>query len=216
MITVITGLTGSGKTYFMSRLALKERKRGEQIHANLSFIFPNNNEGVYRWHNLTETFNITQGTICIDEGQKLFDARMWKSLPMTFVEKIASHRHQGLNILTTTQDFGHIDVRIRENVHELYNCQSIVRFPRNERLRPLIQVSRVTKFERSFTDNNRVKWVVKRKKLIWISKLWTKEIYNTYANIDLSHFICYIKRDKKKWQIVLQSRQLGGRKTLTR
>jgi ABC-type lipoprotein export system ATPase subunit len=51
MITVITGLTGSGKTWLMSRLALKRRKKfGETIYPNLSFNFPNDNESVIRWH----------------------------------------------------------------------------------------------------------------------------------------------------------------------
>ena len=44
MITVITGLTGSGKTFLMSRLALARRKLNENIYANLNFNFPNDNE----------------------------------------------------------------------------------------------------------------------------------------------------------------------------
>jgi len=55
MITVITGLTGSGKTFLMTRLALKKRKRKEDIYPNMGFKFPNDNEGVYRWHALSET-----------------------------------------------------------------------------------------------------------------------------------------------------------------
>lgn len=210
MITVITGLTGSGKTWLMSRLALKRRKLGDLIYANMSFTFPKDNEGVYRWHNLNETYPITNGVICIDEGQKLFDARMWQFLPITFAEKIASHRHQGLDIITTTQDFGHIDIKVRDNVHELYSCQSLFRFPRNDRYKPIFQAIRVTKKRRSFDDYVSVKWVIKSRKLKFISKFFTKELYNTYANINLSHFICQIKRDKKKWLIILISRQLAN------
>lgn len=208
MITVITGLTGSGKTWFMSRLALKSQKLGENIYSNVSFSFPNNNENVMRWHNLSETFNLTNGTIVIDEGQKLFDARNWMFLPNAFADKIVSHRHQDLNILTTTQDFGQIDVRVRNNVHELYNCQKMFRFPKSDRKKPLLQISRITKKERSFDDVQGIKWSVVGTRYVWISKYFTKEIYNTNANIDLSHFLCQIKREKKKWLIVLQSRNL--------
>lgn len=210
MITVITGLTGSGKTWFMSRLALKRRKNGDLIFANLAFNFPNDNEGVVRWHNLSETFNLTNGVICIDEAQKLFDARNWAFLPMTFAEKIASHRHQALDIITTTQDFGHLDVRVRSNVHELYNCQTRFRWPKDDRKKPILQMIRITKKQRSFDDVVGIKWSKINEKSYFISKYFTKNTYNTYANIDLTHFLCHIKREKKKWLIVLQSRQLAN------
>jgi hypothetical protein len=210
MITVITGLTGSGKTWFMSRLALKRQKKGDIIYSNVAFNFPNDNENVVRWHNLSETFNLKNGVIVIDEGQKLFDAHNWMFLPQAFADKIASHRHQELDIFTTTQDFGHIDVRVRSNVHELYHCQKVFRFPKNERVKPLLQITRIVKKQRSFDDVAGIKWAIVSRRICYISKLWTKEIYNTYANIDLSHFICQIKRDKKKWLIVLQSRQLAN------
>lgn len=208
MITVITGLTGSGKTWFMSRLALKSQKLGENIYTNVSFNFPNNNENVVRWHSLSETFNLINGTIVIDEGQKLFDARNWMFLPNAFADKIVSHRHQDLNILTTTQDFGQIDVRVRNNVHELYHCQKIFRYPKNDRVKPILQITKIIKKERSFDDSVGVRWTVVSKRNVFISKYFTKEIYNTYANIDLSHFLCQIKRDKKKWLITLQSRNV--------
>jgi len=214
MITVITGLTGSGKTWFMSRLALKRAKLGETIYSNVAFQFGPFDERVIRWHSLSETFNLRKGVICIDEGQKLFDAHNWMFLPMAFADKIASHRHQELDILTTTQDFGHIDVRVRSNVHELYHCQTVFRFPKNERVKPMLQMTRIVKKERSFDDVSGIKWTVVGKRNYFISRYFTKEIYNTYANIDLSHFLCQIKRDKKKWLIVLQSRQLANQRSI--
>jgi len=211
MITVITGLTGSGKTWLMSRLALKRRQKyGEIIYPNLTFKFPNDNEGVIRWHHLSETYNITNGVICIDEGQKLFDAHNWFFLPPAFAEKIASHRHHFIDIITTTQDFGHIDIRVRSNVHEIYHCQSIFRFPKNDRVRPWLQMISVIKKTRSFDDMSGIRWTFSGQKKYFISKFFTKELYNTYANIDLSHYICQIKREKKKWLITLQSRSLAN------
>lgn len=210
MITVITGLTGTGKTWLMTRLALKARKEGELIYANMALTFPNDNEGVVRWHHLSETYNLHNGTVVIDEGQKLFDAHAWPFLPASFSEMIASHRHNFLNIITTTQDFGHIDLRVRSNVHELYGTRSIFRWPRSDRVRPWLQMIKVTKKQRSFDDSTGIKWLKASEKTYFISKYFTKELYNTYANIDLSHYICTIKRDKKKWLIQLHSRRLAN------
>jgi len=214
MIILITGLTGSGKTWFMSRLLYKRWKKGETVSANFALTFPNADDRVNRWHNLSEIYNLTKGVIGIDEGQKLFSARAWQFLPVEFSEKIASHRHQFLDVITTTQDLGHIDIIVRNNIHELYNCRSLWRFPKNERVHPLLQIIKIVKKQRSFNDDNGVRWVKSGSKLRFISKLWTKELYNTYANIDLSHFICQIKRENRKWLIVLQSRQLFNRRRL--
>lgn len=210
MITVITGLTGTGKTWLMTRLALAERKKGEMIFANLSLTFPNDNEGVVRWHHLSETYSLTHGTILIDEGQKLFDAHAWPFLPMSFAEKIASHRHHFLNIITTTQDFAHIDLRVRSNVHELYNCRSVFRWPVSDRVKPILQMIKVTKKARSFDDTTGLKWIVSSERTYFISKYFTKPLYDTYANIDLSHFICQIRRENKKWKILLTSRKMAS------
>ena len=211
MITVIDGLTGSGKTWLMTRLLLKARKAGETIYPNLTLLFPNDNEGVIRWHALSETYDIHNGVIAIDEGQKLFDAHRWMFLPPMFAEKIASHRHHLLDVITTTQDFGHIDVRVRENVHERYHCQTVWRFPKRERYVPIIQIIRITRRIRSFDETaNTIRWSSGRPQTKFISKYWTRKLYDTHANIDLSHFICQIKREKKKWLITLTSRQLSN------
>jgi hypothetical protein len=208
MIVVITGLTGSGKTWFMTRLMLKDWKQGADIYANFPLFFPNENERINRWHNLDELYNLTGGVIAIDEGQKLFDARRWGSLPISFSEKIAQHRKHFLDIYTTTQDIGHIDLRIRSNIHELYNCQSIFRWPKNDRVKPILQLIKITKKQRILSDGDRLQWERKSKKHFFISRLWTKELYNTYGDIGFEKYICRIKRENNKWKAKIYSRNL--------
>jgi len=208
MITVITGLTGSGKTWLMSRMMLKEWKRKTDIYTNFPLNFPNDNERVYRWHALAEIYHIKNGVIAIDEGQKLFDARLWPLLPESFKEKISSHRHHFVDIITTTQDLGQIDVYVRRNIHELYKCKSIFRFPRNERIKPIIQLISITKKQRSIDENDFIKWTNISRRFHIISRLWTKKLYDTFGNIDLNHFICQIKREKKQWKARIFSREV--------
>jgi hypothetical protein len=215
MITVITGLTGSGKTWFMTRLIYKEWKAGAVINTNFPIYFSKDNEDINRWHQLDEIYRISNGIIAIDEGQKLFDARRWGSLPISFAEKIAQHRKHFLDIYTTTQDIGHIDVRVRTNIHELYHCQSIFRFPKNERKHPLFQLIIISKKKRSFNVEDRLVWEkAGRKKIFFISSLWTKTLYNTYADIGMERFLCKIKYEQKlgqkkgKWLVKIYSRDL--------
>lgn len=208
MITVITGLTGTGKTWLMTRLMLKDYKAGAEIFANFPLYFPNDNERVSRWHNLDELYNLNGGVIAIDEGQKLFDARRWGSLPVSFAEKIAQHRKHFLDIYTTTQDIAHIDLRVRSNIHELYNCQSVFRWPRNDRVKPILQLIRVIKKRRKISDGDRLVWEVINRRIKFISRFWTKELYNTYGDIGFEKYICKIKREKNKWTAKIYSRQL--------
>jgi len=210
MIVVITGLTGSGKTWLMTRLMLQDWKQNASIYSNFPLYFPNDNERVTRFHQLDELYRLTNGVIAIDEGQKLFDARRWGSLPVSFAEKIAQHRKHYLDIYTTTQDFGHIDVRVRQNVHELYNCYSVFRFPRNDRVKPLLQIIRIIRKQRKMTnDSERVTWVrVKRAKFYFISRFWTRELYNTYGDIGFERYNTRIKFERKKWVAKIYARDL--------
>jgi hypothetical protein len=208
MIIVITGLTGSGKTWFMTRLMLKDWKAGAEIYANFPLTFPNENERVSRWHNLDELYNLKCGVVAIDEGQKLFDARRWGSLPVSFAEKVAQHRHHFLDIYTTTQDVGHIDLRVRSNIHELYNCQSLFRFPKNDRVKPYLQFIKITKKRRVLSAGDRLIWEKVKTRYSFISILFTKNLYNTYGDIGFQKFICRIKRENNKWKAKIYSRDL--------
>lgn len=211
MIVLITGLTGSGKTWFMTRLMLEDWKLGSEIYANFPLTFPNNNERVSRWHNLDEVYHLSNGVIGIDEGQKLFDARRWASLPVSFAEKIAQHRKHFLDIYATSQDIGHIDLRVRSNIHELYNCQSIFRFPRNDRVKPILQMVKITRKKRIVNSEDRLKFEKINHRFVFISRFWTKDLYNTYGDIGFEQYICRIKREKGKWRGKVYSRDLVNR-----
>lgn len=209
MITVITGLTGSGKTWFMTRLMYMDWRNGSKVYTNFPLTFDTDNEDIQRWHNLDELYHLTGGIIAIDEGQKLFDARRWASLPVSFAEKIAQHRKHFLDIYTTTQDLGHIDVRIRSNIHELYNTQSLIRWPKNDRVKPILQLIKVTRKKRVITsDTDRLAWQKINHKFYFISRFWTKNLYNTYGDIGFERYICRVKKDKGQWRAKIYARDL--------
>ncbi len=218
MITVIYGLTGAGKTFLMTQLIYNDWKNGAMLNVNYPIYFSENNDNIKRWHQLDETYNLTQGIIAIDEGQKLFDARRWASLPVGFAEKIAQHRKHHLDIYTTTQDLGNIDLRVRQNIHEVYHCQSVARFPRNDRVKPVLQIIKVTRKIRVMDNNtNRITWKNIGTKKLYLSRYWTRELYNTYADIGFERYLCKIKAIKKaplgkrNWRVKLVSRDLLNR-----
>jgi hypothetical protein len=209
MITVITGLTGAGKTELMTRLIHHEWKQGSTIFTNYPLTFNSDNTDIHRWHNLDELYHLNNGIITIDEGQMLFDARRWASLPMTFLAKITQHRKHNLDIYTTTQDLGQIDVRVRVNIHQLYVCESIFRWPRNDRVKPILMIVKIVRKKRIMTgDTERLQWLKVGSKLHFISRYFTQELYNTYGDINFERYICKIRKRNGKWQAKIFARDL--------
>lgn len=222
MLAVIQGPAGSGKTMWLIRMIKPEWEKGANIYPNFPIWFDDNLTNINRWHVLDDTFHLERGIIAIDESQKLLDARRWRSLPMAFAEKIAEHRHHKIDIITTTQDMSDIDVRMRRNVHELYTCQSVFRYPRNQRVKPIFQVIKVNKKVKiPNSETNRIKWKKQgHDKIMLLSRYWTKTHYDSYGKTRSSEFLCKIKVKSKgkklEWKTKVYSTSLvnQGKKRL--
>ena len=197
MWIVIDGLAGSGKTWLQTRILRREWQAGTDIYVNYQVKFSNENEGVYRYHNFDEIYHLTKAVIGVDDAQKM--AGYWLQMPIAFRDKIALHRHHHLDFISTTQDFMNMHVQIRRNVHVLYRCQTIFRFPRQDSVRPILQLIRVVKKERRLSDDaDSIRFrKVGHASLHFISRYWTREYYNTYEDIGAERFLCKIKYEKK-------------------
>ena len=214
MLTIIEGLTGSGKTYFQTKLLRKEWKQNFSIHANFRLLFSEENEDIYRFHNIDETYHIKKGVLGIDEAQDL--AGHWVAIPVSFRNKIAHHRHQEIDIYATTQSFMDLHVELRRNTHEIYRCQSILRIPRKDNIKPFLQIIKVIKKKRIIKgDNENIRFAkVGRSKHLYISRLWTKKYYDTFANIDFDKYSCKLicetksKTKRPEWILKIYNRDM--------
>jgi len=197
MWVVIDGLAGAGKTWLQTRLIRNEWKRGANIFVNYQVLFSDENERVQRYHNFDELYHLNRAIIGVDDAQKM--AGHWLGMPIAFRDKIALHRHHHLDFFSTTQDFMNMHIQIRRNVHVLYRCQTMLRFPIKDSVRPILQIIRVVKKERKLSDDaDSIKFVkVGRAKYHLISRYWTKNYYNTYEDIGAERFLCKIKYEKK-------------------
>jgi hypothetical protein len=209
MIILIEGAGGAGKSWLMTRILYNFWRKGTIVAVNYPVSF-GDNEDVRRWYHLEETYNLTNCAIGIDEGQGLFGARQWNSLPIDFSNKICQERGQKLDIVTTTRDFLLIDYQVRVNVHELYKCRSLFRLPWNQRVHPIFQIIRVKKFIRQGTnDDRKVYWRPAKLsvRIYFISRYWTKAHYDTYSNVGFEKFLCRVYLEGKKWKAKIVSRE---------
>ena len=190
MWIVIDGAAGSGKTWLQTKLIYKEWQQNERIYANYDLNFSDDNERVKRFYTLDECYNLTHGVIAFDEIQDL--AGHWFNMPVPFRSKIAHHRHHRLTVFSNTQDFKDLHIEIRRNVHVRYRCTSLFRFPEKDSVKPILQVIKVIKKMKSISSTaDEPRFIqVGRSHIYFISKYWTKEYYDTHADIDFERFVC--------------------------
>lgn len=217
MLINIDGLAGSGKTWFQTRLLYQDWLADQNVWANYKLIFSKDNKRVGRFSTVAETYYLTHGTLAFDEIQDF--AGHWFAMPIAFRQKIAHHRHNYLDIITNCQDFNDLHVEIRRNTHERYRCESILRFPRSDNVKPIFQIIRVTFKKRVVkADNDDIRFQkIGRAKFYFISRWWTRVLYETHADIDFNKFLCkifYEKKIKEKkghWIMKIYARDLISR-----
>lgn len=133
MINIIVGKPGQGKTYLLTRLAVKFLKLGRVVYSNYfidleklkSFgIVPEDSKIVY-WISISELVNIKSGVILMDECQVYFNSRNWKNLPERLQYKLQQHRKHGLDIWGAVQNLKRIDTIVRELVSWVYKTKKI-------------------------------------------------------------------------------------------
>lgn len=107
MIEAFTGLPGAGKTYNMVRKAYIQHKQGKKVYANFSTTF-----ATY-FKELSEIYNVKDALILIDEAGIYLPAQAWQKIPFEFMRAIRQHRHNGLDLWYTAQDFLDVSTSLR-------------------------------------------------------------------------------------------------------
>lgn len=197
MIEVIDGEAGSCKTWFQThRILYPEWKSGQDIFLNYEVFFSKENEGIKRFYQLEEIYHIRKGVLAFDEAQDLFG--YWESMPISFRNLIAHHRHRGLIAVVNTQSFHDLHVEFRRNTHIRYTCRLIFRFPFRENVKPWLLMTSVTRRSKIGTLSDGEPRFEKRghRRFYFISKFWTKTLYDTHSNIDNTRYQCELIYNK--------------------
>lgn len=122
MLIGIKGLTGHGKTLFMTLLAAYIREIWPKcnVYANYDLRLPGKQDLAY----LDDLEQAEEGVVCVDEGGVIFDSRgftRWENNAAT--QWLVQTRHAGLIVLTTCQILSQLDKRFRECMDYLVQCR---------------------------------------------------------------------------------------------
>lgn len=98
MIEAFIGLPGAGKTYLMTRKAIKLAKSGRKIYANYPI------KGAIRFKQISEVFEVKNAVILLDEAGLVAPSGFWKSIPFDVMAHWRQHRHAKIDMYYTAQD----------------------------------------------------------------------------------------------------------------
>lgn len=211
MITAITGMHGTGKTFLMVHEFLhKHWLAGGHVISYNQMLFSPDNERTLRFYQLSDLYGAREAIIGFPELQKLLNADSWRSMPAMFRDLLSEHRHSRLNIVGDTQDLMLIDINFRRHISEVFHCRTVMRFPKNEAVLPIFQWIRVQKKVRRFdTAGSQVFFKdIGSEKNYFISSLWTKKLYDTYEELRPDKFEIWVKQIKGKFMIRMVNREL--------
>lgn len=108
MVEGFTGLAGSGKTYYLSKIGLDAIKKGRPVYANFTL------KGANKFRQLQETFNVRSGVILVDEINLVCPSRWWSKFPPELAYYWSQTRKMKLDIYYTAQSLERVDKIIRE------------------------------------------------------------------------------------------------------
>lgn len=125
MITIWTGIVGSGKSYSLVH-ELRRRFRAEvpQVFTDMAslkvphavYLSPGDSSALAK---------VSRGIVVLDETQVLYSSRFWQSTDKSVLSAIAQSRKNGLDLFCTTQAMERLDPALREVCGVEIRCRRI-------------------------------------------------------------------------------------------
>lgn len=138
-IFVYTGIPGSGKTLKMAEIAMTLLKRNKKyfnktgvkrmLVSNIKFaehIEKQYDGFIEYWTELDFLIKKRDCDIIFDEIATYMDSTQWALMPLEAKRFLQLHRHYGIDIYGTTQDFLMIDKAMRRLVKSAYQVRKII------------------------------------------------------------------------------------------
>lgn len=140
-VVMITGSRGSGKSLFMTALAVADLRKGKSVWSNMPVKVVGTVRKKYNlpllktkpldmdaFYALSE--ELQDGVVCIDEAQNMGDSRASLTLKNRLLNAIiAQVRKRSLNVYFTVQDPSWVDVRLRFATDVEVECYDLAYSP---------------------------------------------------------------------------------------
>lgn len=228
---IITGKTGSGKTYNTVKAVYPRWLAGVDIYANMELYFdptieikiynaikkaickitrknykPKRHGQIFYFYDIDEIKHIKNAIILLDEGQEYLGAYNWKTNDQEFIKKLRMQRKQQLDIYTTSQNISALDINYRKLVQGLYYCRSRFHTPLSYHY--TIEKKDTYELYNKDADDLKIKTNAVKKKIIL--KIFNKRLYNTFEEISSKalKIVWLIAGNKQKVYLIRRSASL--------
>jgi hypothetical protein len=137
-IHIYSGIPGSGKSLKLAdtfaQLLERNKKYYKQsgikreivLNLKLSSQMEVKAQGFFRyWKDPSELVKLRDVDVIFDEVATYLDSTQWANVPLEFKRWLQLHRHYGIDIFGTTQEFGMIDISMRRLVSRLFVCTKL-------------------------------------------------------------------------------------------
>lgn len=126
-IYIVWGHPGEGKSYNVTREAVKALLDGKSVFSNYPIITGKNNEirsFIWKPEYAALQNPPTNAVICIDEAYRDYNSREFKNFSKEVHTYFATNRHNGLEIYIIAQNPARIDVALRE-ISQFILCKKV-------------------------------------------------------------------------------------------
>lgn len=127
----VTGLPGSGKSYFavrqLVRLRCSDRGRDRPVYTNMPLVLPYGPQPVL-YESLSEIFDVHDCHVLLDEAQLVVGSRDWQSRDNRHAAFLSQLRKRRVVLWYTSQEITAVDKFLRDKTFLLYTMESFKRF----------------------------------------------------------------------------------------
>lgn len=176
MIEVYSGIPGSGKTYNVTKKAVKALRKGRMVFSNYPIVtykgLGKNKKRIVSKKLSREMISdkvFPMGSLLIiDEGASWFSSRDWKEFKRDDIVLFTQHRHIGIDMYVIAQHPQRLDTVIREIANIFWWCEKF----------PIIPLFRLTGYY-DFTEIASSKPNIKPKTRFSLFKMKYARCYDT-------------------------------------
>jgi hypothetical protein len=193
MIVAYTGLTGTCKTYSMTRDAQIYFKRKRNVYANFPL------KGAWLYKSLADVVDVRDGLIIFDELN--MEAPAWQpwSLPAEYLQLWSQHRKSGVDFWWSAQSFHSVNANVRALTGALWEFETWLQ-PRYDGSL-LLPIYRGYKLDPVGVERGLRHPKCLARKWIWAHRGVFK-LYDSYARVEVAEYL-HANYKKKRSKMTL-------------
>lgn len=113
------GLPGSGKTFWLVKMAIEYLKKGLAVFANFPI------KGCRQFDSFESLLNLRNCLIIVDEANLWLPSRLWEKIPPWVLYRLAQTRKYQTDIFWSSQTPDRVDKTLREITNLYGHCKQI-------------------------------------------------------------------------------------------